>query len=646
MTKKSEFFKKLLKRIDWFLGFSAVFVVFFKILFYSSKSVLDSDIWLHLKTGEFIFQNKLIPLNDIFSFTLAGKPWVDHEWAFQLLSYFSFSRFGVDGLIYLEMLAVVSIFLILLFAGRRLTGAYLETTVLLFIAVSASLSRFNIRPDVFSVLFFCIYLYLLEFYVDKKAIWFILPLQIVWVNFHGYFCLGPLVIFFYIVAELLRRKIKFFPQQWQENGALVDFAYQRLKIILLVAVVVSFINPQGLNGAAYPMQVLAGLFSGQGREIFGYIIELKPVFILKIASLKFYYLIGAIFLSVLFLNIRKLRIRDVLLGVFFLLFGIIARNIMFFIAVSFMVIAFYLGDVQSKIKSGLLKENNFRQVRYWLVRCVLALFFLIFVSTEINAQLKSIYFDFETQKFVSPFFGLNKSSYPVAAVDFITANKIPLRMFNDFNSGSYLIGRGHPFRKVFIDGRSEFYGVEFLRQYQKAEEGDGASIEGIIRKYNLEAVLLTLVLRKAQPIAGYLYKSSEWKLVFFDDKGVLFLKNIAANQELIKKYKIDLNKYKVPLVDLKKLGLSHVYPNPYISRAFLFEVLGIDDLVIQEAKEALRILPSCWQAYYLLGRVYLRQGLYTQAWESLRHAGLFSNNNQEVLVELKKAREGGQKKKE
>lgn len=643
--KKSEFFKKLLERIDWFLGFSAVLVVFCKIFIHSSRSVLDSDIWLHLKTGEFIFLNKLIPLNDVFSFTFAGKPWVDHEWVFQLLSYFSFSRFGPNGLIYLEMFGIVATFLILLFAGRRLTGAYLETAILVFIAVSASLSRFNIRPDVFSVLFFCIYLYLLEFYANKKAVWLILPFQIIWVNLHGYFCLGLLVIALYIAAEILRRKIKFLPRQWQEKGALDNFAYKRLKIILLSAVLISFINPQGISGAAYPIQVLAGMFSDQGREIFGYIIELKPVFILKIASLKFYYLIGALCLSVLFLNIKKLRIRDVLLGVFFLFFGIIARNIMFFIAVSFMIIVFYLGDVQRKIKSELLKENNFRQIRYWLVRCTVALLFVIFVSREINTQIKSVYFDFETQKFVSSFFGLDKTVYPVAGADFIIANKIPLRMFNDFNSGSYLIGRGYPSRRVFIDGRSEFYGVNFFRQYQKAEEGDNASIEEIIRKYNLEAVFLTMVLRKAQPIAGYFYKSPEWKLVFFDDKGILFLKNIAVNQELIKKYQIDLNKYKVPLADLRKLGLNQIYPTPYISRAFLFEVFGVDSLVIQEAKEALRISPSCWQAYYLLGRVYLRQGLYSQAWESLRQAGLFSSNNQEVLVELKKAREGAKKKK-
>jgi hypothetical protein len=644
--KKGEITKDLLQRLDWLLGFSAVIAVFCLIFIYSSKSVVDLDIWLHLKSGEFIFKNHAIPVNDIFSFTLAGKPWVNHEWVFQLFSYLAFFRFGPDGLIYLEMFVMASIFLILLFASYRLTGAYLETAVLVFIAAFASLSRFNIRPDIFSMLFFCSYLYLLEFHVGRKAMWLILPLQIIWVNLHGYFFLGPLVIAFYIAAELLRREIKFLPRQWQENGALDNSAYQRLKIILLVTILASFVNPQGIRGAGYPLQVLLGIFLDKNKEVFGYIQELKPVFFLKIASLKFYYLMGALYFVAIFSHIKRLRIRDILLGLFFFFFGIIARNIMFFIAVSFMIIAFYLGDVLGKLKNGLLKESIFKQTRYWLIRCVIALLFLNFISLEITSQLSGAYFDFTAQEFVSPFLGLDKSRYPVAAVDFIIANNVAPRMFNDFNSGAYLIGRGYPLRQVFIDGRSELYGPEFFSQFTKAEQGETASIEGIIKKYDLQAALLTMVLRKVQPIAGYFYKSPEWKLVFLDDKGILFLKNVPANQELIKKHKIDLNKYKVPPADLKRYGLNQIYPEPYISRAFLFEVLGKDNLVIQEAKEALRILPSCWRAYYLLGRVYLRQGLYQQAWESLRQAGIFSNNNQEVLVELKKAKEGAQKKKE
>jgi tetratricopeptide (TPR) repeat protein len=218
-------------------------------------------------------------------------------------------------------------------------------------------------------------------------------------------------------------------------------------------------------------------------------------------------------------------------------------------------------------------------------------------------------------------------------------------LFNDFNSGSYLIGRGYPLRQVFIDGRSEFYGAEFLNQYLKAEKGDLVSIEAIVKKYDLQAALLNLVNRKAQPITGYFYKNRDWKPVFFDNKSILFLKNIPLHRQLIKKYAIDLRKYKVPPVDLKKVGLRNIYPETYISRGNLFEVLGQDKLVIAEAKEALRISPDCWQAYYLLGKAYLRQKQYMPAWEALRLATIFSARNSEVLAKFKQASAGAKKKK-
>lgn len=644
MIKINEIFKKSLIILDWILGFFALGAVFSLMLVHLSSAVLDLDIWLHLKTGEFIFQHKFIPVNDIFSFTFSGKPWIDHEWIFQLLAYFSFSQLGPDGLIYLEIFGIASAFLILALACRRFIGAYLESAVIIFIAFSASTSRFNIRPEVFSILFFCIYLYLLEFSVNKKTLWLILPIQVIWVNLHGYFFLGPVVIIFYILGEFLRRKIKFLPQAWQSAGALDERAYRRLKLILLLTIGAAFINPQGVSGAAYPLQVLLGIFSAGGRIAFGYIQELKPVFDLEISSFQFYYLLAGIYFGVLLLNIKRLKVRDVLFALFFFPFGIMARNVLFFTAVSVMGIAYYGGEFLNRIKECCLKENNFKQLRYQFIRCILAIFFLNFVCFETFDLLRTVDFDLVAQKSFRPFFGLSRTRYPQETVDFILQHPIPARMFNDFNSGAYLIGRTFPRRQVFIDGRSEFYGADFFTQYQKAEDGDIASIEALIKKYNLEAFLLNINGRKARPLAGYLYKNPQWKLVFIDSKSILFLKDIPDNRGLIKEHKINFKKYKVPALDLKKIGLNNVYPAPYINRANLFEVFGLDNLVMAEAKEALRISPSCWQAYLLLGRAYARAELYTQAWESLRQAAIFSPRNKNILEELTRVAAAEKKK--
>lgn len=633
--KKIEIVKNLLQRLDRILIFLAIPAIFSLIFIYSIRSIWDLDIWLHLKTGEFIFNSKTIPVKDLFSFVLSGKSWVDHEWIFQLFSYFTFLRFGPDGLIYLRMLIITLSFFILFLAGRRLIGLSLETAVLLLIAVIASLSRFNIRPEIFSMLFFCIYLYSLEFYSNRKIIWLLFPLQILWVNLHGYFFLGPLVVAFFVLAELLRRKINFIPRLWKEEGAIDDSGYRHLKIILLVTVLASFINPRGIEGASYPLQVLAGIFSSK-NEVFNYIQELKPVFSLKIDSLKSYYLLNLLCLAALIFNIKKIRIRDLLLGVFFIIFGIIARNVLFTVAVSFMVVAFYWGNFLRKLTSNISKQDDFKPIFYFLVRCVLAIFILRYVCTEINVRSKRLDYDFEGQEYISPFFGIEKNRFPQKAADFILTQNLPERMFNDFDSGSYLIGRNYPARKVFIDGRTELYGSEFFKQYKKIMKGDTAALDEAIKKYDLTAILLTEISKEHSSLIRYLYKSPEWVIVFLDEKGIIFLKNIPENRELIKKYKINFQEYPVQVIELEKLGLRRIYPDPYIDRAFLLDILEENDLVIRETKEALRILPSCWEAYYFSGKAYLRLGLYEQAQEALRKAALFSRNNKDILLELNK----------
>jgi hypothetical protein len=58
--------------------------------------------------------------------------------------------------------------------------------------------------------------------------------------------------------------------------------------------------------------------------------------------------------------------------------------------------------------------------------------------------------------------GFPPDQFPVAAYDHIPADA---RLFAPDKYGGYLIYRSSGKRKVFFDGRSDFYGAEFLKQY-------------------------------------------------------------------------------------------------------------------------------------------------------------------------------------
>jgi hypothetical protein len=60
--------------------------------------------------------------------------------------------------------------------------------------------------------------------------------------------------------------------------------------------------------------------------------------------------------------------------------------------------------------------------------------------------------------------GFPPEDFPVAAYPHIPAE---VRLFAPDKFGGYLIYRSHGTRKVFFDGRSDFYGAEFLKQYTR-----------------------------------------------------------------------------------------------------------------------------------------------------------------------------------
>ena len=64
---------------------------------------------------------------------------------------------------------------------------------------------------------------------------------------------------------------------------------------------------------------------------------------------------------------------------------------------------------------------------------------------------------------------------PVLATDTLNANGLTGPMFNSYNWGGYLIFN-LPDEPVFVDGRTDLYGDDFLQTYlQTAVGGDGCS---------------------------------------------------------------------------------------------------------------------------------------------------------------------------
>jgi hypothetical protein len=107
-------------------------------------------------------------------------------------------------------------------------------------------------------------------------------------------------------------------------------------------------------------------------------------------------------------------------------------------------------------------------------------------------------------------------SYPAGAIETLRHDS-SARIFTFDQWGDYLIYRLYPRTKVFVDGRSDFYGDDF--------EEKCIAVLGV--KYDWEKTLDgfgvdTILLPPSAPLAGALKESSRWRVVYDDGVALVF----------------------------------------------------------------------------------------------------------------------------
>jgi hypothetical protein len=50
-----------------------------------TSSVQDPDFWWHLRTGKWMLDNHRLPSHDLYTYTVSGHPWIDHEYLTEIL---------------------------------------------------------------------------------------------------------------------------------------------------------------------------------------------------------------------------------------------------------------------------------------------------------------------------------------------------------------------------------------------------------------------------------------------------------------------------------------------------------------------------------------------------------------------------------
>ncbi|MBF0619108.1 MAG: hypothetical protein HQL19_02955 [Candidatus Omnitrophica bacterium] len=627
------------RKLNEYFGLIAFGVFFGLLAFAATIEVKDYDIWLHMGMGKFILNHHVVPDVDVLSCSIAGKPWVNHEWLFQVIVYKVRALWGFDGLIYMQVGVVLLTFLTLLLLAYRKDRQFL-IAVLFFFMMQIYQSRFTIRPDIFSLLFFVFFISILSAHIQKRwSIAALFLLQVLWSNMHGFFIFGPMLVFLALLAEVMKRYLPM-PAAWKEEGRLTDEEYGRLKAAFVFVLLATLINPLTLRGATYPFGVLFGL-AGESKIFFEHITELQhPLAWSTLFSLddQVPYKV-LIFLSLItfIFNRRRIDISAALLWLGFFGFSLVAvRNLIYFAAVAFLVMMTNCANLRLRdIVPFRFADRRFVPLTGFMVKVILICFFV----SEGNGMAWHGYFDLDAYERKSEFLGVAQRGFPIKAVDFLEKNNIRGNFFNDFNSGAYLVGRVYPNVRVFIDGRTEVYGAAFFKEYEEImTDGNEKTFDAAVVKDHLTGILINnSVGNFPAALLSLIQKKKEWVLVHFDFDGLVYLKDIPANRVMIDAHKIDLTQWNVKDPDLKRLGVVRATPIRNFYRAKILKAMGYPAPALLEVERAIEVNPAYAEAYALKGDLAVDQKDWEGVFSNYRKALYFDNENIAYRRKLVKA---------
>ena len=107
-------------------------------------------------------------------------------------------------------------------------------------------------------------------------------------------------------------------------------------------------------------------------------------------------------------------------------------------------------------------------------------------------------------------------TFPAKALASLGDGAAQSRIFTYDQWGDFLIYM-HPKNRVFIDGRSDFYGRKFEEKYLDIM-GVNYKWQQYLNEYGVDTVLLPT----AAPLAGALKESSRWHVVYDDGDAIVF----------------------------------------------------------------------------------------------------------------------------
>jgi hypothetical protein len=475
----------------------------------------DGDTGYHIRAGEWILRNFSIPRFDIFSFHSPPIPWTAHEWLSEVIMALIHQYTGLTGIVVFFTFLLALTFYLLFLKIRDSGGNILIALFVVLLATAASQIHWLARPHVFSLLLFFLWYRILEEYRDgtRDRLYLLPPLMLLWVNLHGGYLSGFLLLGIFIAGEA--------PGFFSGETEIREPARRILKALAItttVCLAVSCINPHGWHILLFPLKLVSNkLFMDSVLEF------MSPNFH-EPSALKYLILL---LVALLAFSREKLRLTELLLLLVFLdmsLFSV--RYIPLFAIIASPILVSYANILlEGRDGKGIAlfakKARNIAAVDassggiHWPIAAGLVVVWLT-VTGAIH-------------------YGFDPKTKPVAAVRFLEQAYLPGNMFCNDEFGDYVIYAAWPRYKVFFDGRIDMYGTDMLKEYSKVTNFEDGW-EKVLEKYRINWILFTTDSR----FSRFLRERKDWALIYQDKVASIFIRDTESNSAITKMWGIEM----------------------------------------------------------------------------------------------------------
>jgi tetratricopeptide (TPR) repeat protein len=614
-------------------------------------TVSDSDMGWHLATGRWVVEHRQVPRTDVLSFTSAGKPWMYPPFA-GVLFYLTYNAFGYAGLSWFCALACIAVAAYLVRRGDA------GSAVLAMLAVGSIATRTALRADLFSTVFFALFLGELWAYHRgmRCRIWLLPVIMLFWVNLHPGFIAGLAAIGAYLLIEL----IDFL---FAERRHAVLLRLRGVWPWLAACGAATLVNPWGARIYVATLNMVGAGGSSQGKingniaiaEFMGVPISTHLRYqLIDVRHAQFgftWLLLLAVILAAFFFWKRQIGAGLVVLVALYAALNHARYSALFAICV--VTLGGGLLDTLFANRMIMANDRTLASPRGAKSRrqtscgpgkntspsallvptsaCILLIALFCAVALIQNGDFVSN----RTYVVFSPDlrFGAGEAFwFPARAAAFIRDQKIPGDIFEDYELGGYAAWSLGPKYPDFIDGRGNNpdLGIEQFNLY--SQDPDSPAWQSEADRWNLNVLLVaTGELRGLRNLDAYKFcQSADWRPIYMDDVSLVFLRNTPDNSSWINRLRIDCSTQALTPPASSSRSALHEF---YLNSGELFFVLHRDGDSEDSLGRADALYRDDPNVHLLKGLLLDRRQQYAEAEQELR-VSLAINENGGVWSSL------------